>query len=89
MGSFKNFLRVIIYYFLQNLSKILESFEIIENQWYKLYKILILMYRKGKSDPLEILRDHIIQKKPIKLKSKGDDHRLIFEGNTSIEFKFT
>ncbi|KAM3146595.1 hypothetical protein pb186bvf_001125 [Paramecium bursaria] len=49
-----------------------------------------LMYRKGKSDPLEILRDHIIQKKPIKLKSKGDDHRLIFEGNnTSIEFKFT
>ena len=47
------------------------------------------MYRKGKSDPLEILRDYIIQKKPIKLKSKGDDHRLIFEGNTTIEFKFT
>jgi hypothetical protein len=43
------------------------------------------MFRKGRIDPLELLKDHIINKKQIKLKSKNSDHRLIFENN--IEFK--
>lgn len=43
------------------------------------------MFRKGRIDPLELLKDHIVHKKSIKLKSKGTDHRLLFDNN--IEFK--
>ncbi|CAK71345.1 unnamed protein product (macronuclear) [Paramecium tetraurelia] len=43
------------------------------------------MFRKGRNDPLELLRDHVIHHKQIKLKSKNTDHRLLFDNN--IEFK--
>ncbi|CAD8054204.1 unnamed protein product [Paramecium primaurelia] len=43
------------------------------------------MFKRGRNDPLELLKDHVIHHKQIKLKSKNTDHRLIFENN--IEFK--
>ncbi|CAD8159300.1 unnamed protein product [Paramecium octaurelia] len=43
------------------------------------------MFRKGRNDPLELLRDHVIHHKQIKLKSKNTDHRLFFDNN--VEFK--
>lgn len=46
-----------------------------------------MQFRKGRIDPLELLRDSIMQKKSIKLRNKNSEFKLLFENN--IELKCT